>query len=111
MKGIDPPHPTYNGFLSYPNTSLVADSRQVFKNGGKSGASNPSFPSINANSITAPKVSSPGASNFVFKVSITYLLDRPGGILIEHLNFIYLYKTLPALAMFKGNPSNPITAS
>jgi hypothetical protein len=44
-------------------------------------------------------------------VSITYLLDRPGGILIEHLNFIYLYKTLPALAMFKGNPSNPITAS
>ena len=111
MKGIDPPQPTYNGCLSYPNTSLVADSKQPFKNYGKSGASNPSFPSINVNSIMAPNVSSPSASSFVFKVSTTYLLERPGGILIEHRNFISLYNTFPALAIFYGNPSKPITAN
>ena len=104
MNGIDPPHPTYKGTLSLPKTDLFAEFKLSFNEIGRSGASKPSPESIHSNSIIAPNVSSPYYVNFYFKVSTTFLLDKYGGILIEHLSFISLYITFPAELIFVGSP-------
>ena len=50
--------------------------------------------SMHSNSIIAPNESLPYSVNFYCNVSTTILLDRYGGILIEHLNFISLYNRM-----------------